>query len=964
MEIIYENMQILRSKGNNLPIDIKIIIKYDKKKEPEYYLDQKESSFDLIEQFLLNAKDDYNKKLDAAYKDKRHLRYLYGKLFRKLFWYLDGGSFDKIIDIFRYILNKNNDEDIAQSKPTNPKIRDYVKNYSDYNSDSFENMYKYLIALFEANKTSLREEYEKILMLDKEKYKGIYLHECEENSIGKFIYELFLQKIGKTPIAQNILISSKETSEEEIQAFLNRAVLCDYNTLFIIEINESLSDYQQGIINHYLDELLTYKLEQYKKSKKGVTVPKEKTHDYMDACLVFIYEKKNKELSLVNEIGKYDKLDIQLDSDKIEESQIQYRQEIETSNITVFSSDKCGLGKSFKIRKLIKKKNQKYFYFPLGGILTKKVISNKLFNLLKKINEENQKEKEEGSKIEKEGSTIKNAIHLDLTESEETSLINEFLFSFLITKFYTDKETIIYIPKDIEIYIETPNCFKNYLSQFGILNIFPKEVITLANKPKLDLPEEILNIFDRMIGLKTNEEIEAKFLKKYMKNYKNYSYYQINIFIKLFISQYSKFDSKIRLVVKNEKGEIIKDNTEKCILDFAKSTTYFLDGEFANLIMNDIDEEKLKKENKDHIDLLSEAYVNDLKGKKFDIPLIFINKEKKKYEDLKIDDVVKKTNNLKTYLEYMKKMLYIENEVEVEKDGLKSLLSILNYQTDNYVITSDNFTKMILLVYRILADIPVIIMGETGCGKTALITKLSQILNNGEIMVEIINIHPGITDEYLCQKMEEMNEKAKKQKKELWVFFDEINTCLSLSLLTEIFVNKTFNRKPLEKNIRLIAACNPYRKRQQEIERCGYGRETDEKKDSVDLIYLVQPLPQSLLNFVFSFGALNPEDEKKYILSIIEKLFKKGEENLHEATKEVIFNCHKYLRDTFDTSVVSLREINRFVKIVEFFKKYFSIKRKCEEKKEDNQTEEDKKEPGETGEQNTRKENIENLIKF
>ena len=137
MEIIYENMQILRSKGNNLPIDIKIIIKYDKKKEPEYYLDQKESSFDIIEQFLLNAKDDYNKKLNAAYKDKRHLRYLYGKLFRKLFCYLDGGSFDKIIDIFRYILNKKNDEDIKQSKPTNPKIRDYVNNYSDYNSDSF-----------------------------------------------------------------------------------------------------------------------------------------------------------------------------------------------------------------------------------------------------------------------------------------------------------------------------------------------------------------------------------------------------------------------------------------------------------------------------------------------------------------------------------------------------------------------------------------------------------------------------------------------------------------------------------------------------------------------------------------------------------------------------------------------------------------------------------------------------------
>jgi hypothetical protein len=41
---------------------------------------------------------------------------------------------------------------------------------------------------------------------------------------------------------------------------------------------------------------------------------------------------------------------------------------------------------------------------------------------------------------------------------------------------------------------------------------------------------------------------------------------------------------------------------------------------------------------------------------------------------------------------------------------------------------------------------------------------------------------------------------------------------------------------------------------------------------------------------------------------------------------------------------ISLREINRFVKIVEFFKNYFTIKRKCEQKDEgDNKAEEDKK---------------------
>ena len=110
---------------------------------------------------------------------------------------------------------------------------------------------------------------------------------------------------------------------------------------------------------------------------------------------------------------------------------------------------------------------------------------------------------------------------------------------------------------------------------------------------------------------------------------------------------------------------------------------------------------------------------------------------------------------------------------------------------------------MILLVYRIRSNVPVIIMGETGCGKTSLIKKLSQILNNGEELVKTINIHPGITDEEITRQMRNMNIIAKSEKyknKELWVFFDEINTCLTLSLLTEIFINRTFNGEELEKN--------------------------------------------------------------------------------------------------------------------------------------------------------------------
>ena len=213
-------------------------------------------------------------------------------------------------------------------------------------------------------------------------------------------------------------------------------------------------------------------------------------------------------------------------------------------------------------------------------------------------------------------------------------------------------------------------------------------------------------------------------------------HYQLIIFIRLFISQYSKFKKKITFFYQEGNKEI--DDTKESILDFAKSTKYFTKGGFIKLLMNK-NESKDKKKN--YIDLLSDNYDDDLKSTKFDVPLIFINKEKKEANFLMIPETSsKKYQSSKDYLQKLKEIMGLPNEVENDKDKekikLKSLLSILDYKTDNYVITNDNFKKMVLILYRIQAKIPVIIMGETGCGKTALIIKLNQILNNGEITVK------------------------------------------------------------------------------------------------------------------------------------------------------------------------------------------------------------------------------------
>ena len=112
-------------------------------------------------------------------------------------------------------------------------------------------------------------------------------------------------------------------------------------------------------------------------------------------------------------------------------------------------------------------------------------------------------------------------------------------------------------------------------------------------------------------------------------------------------------------------------------------------------------------------------------------------------------------------------------------------------------------------------------------------------------------------------------------------------------------------------------------------EKCGLSLSNDNEEE---LVYLVQPLPQSLLYYVFSFGSIDSKGEKKYIQSIIQKSFTEEENTLHNITRDVISACHIYLREKFVASVVLLREIARFSKCIEFFNKYFDIKNKFKNK--------------------------------
>jgi hypothetical protein len=72
--------------------------------------------------------------------------------------------------------------------------------------------------------------------------------------------------------------------------------------------------------------------------------------------------------------------------------------------------------------------------------------------------------------------------------------------------------------------------------------------------------------------------------------------------------------------------------------------------------------------------------------------------------------------------------------------------------------------------------------------------------------------------------------------------------------------------KPLKENVIVVAACNPYQKIDSKIITKADTGLVQKKEHTVRiLVYNVNPLPHSLLNFVLNFGSLKPADEKKYI---------------------------------------------------------------------------------------------------
>ena len=156
----------------------------------------------------------------------------------------------------------------------------------------------------------------------------------------------------------------------------------------------------------------------------------------------------------------------------------------------------------------------------------------------------------------------------------------------------------------------------------------------------------------------------------------------------------------------------------------------------------------------------------------------------------------------------------------------------------DYVVTTDNFLKMIMIAVKAEARIPIILMGETGCGKTSLVRVLAKILG---VQFHTLCFHPGVSTDEILEFVETHSAAAEQSGLETWLFLDKINTSQNLGILQSLIVNREIPKlsRALSPKLVPLSACNTYCKKSSTASAALSVRSIAKVHFHADLVYSV-----------------------------------------------------------------------------------------------------------------------------
>ena len=240
------------------------------------------------------------------------------------------------------------------------------------------------------------------------------------------------------------------------------------------------------------------------------------------------------------------------------------------------------------------------------------------------------------------------------------------------------------------------------------------------------------------------------------------------------------------------------------------------------------------------------------------------------------------------------------------------------------MLTPDNFLKIYSIYARAKSRLPIVLMGETGFGKTSLIRFLCSFVLDDYF--KMINIHAGTTESDIISQTTEFIVKCKQNiESEFWLVFDEFNTSEAYGLIKTIMTDRRLNGKLILSNAIFVATCNPFKaknKSKMEEELVGLKKEQIRNlKSGIKLQYNVYPIPESLLVYTFNLGHLSEKDEELDVHAILSNVI---DSNFKKIVPQIIVESQKFIKEKLDLGTTSLKDLRRFQIIYDFFRnKYF-----------------------------------------
>ena len=300
----------------------------------------------------------------------------------------------------------------------------------------------------------------------------------------------------------------------------------------------------------------------------------------------------------------------------------------------------------------------------------------------------------------------------------------------------------------------------------------------------------------------------------------------------------------------------------------------------------------------------------------------------------------------------LNKVFFQQNYDQLNKlERISKITGVMNIELlvdpdPGYVLTLDNTKKILAILMRFRCNIPVVIMGETGCGKTRLIQFMCslQALQTGATNMLILKVHGGTTERDVMCKVEEAEKLATinfhNYNIDTVLFFDEANTSPAIGLIKEIMCDRRMYGRHISSDIKLqfIAACNPYRRNTKEmlhkLSTAGLGfftksTDTTDRLGDIplrELVYRVIELPASMRPLVWDFGQLSNDVEKTYTREMVAKHLREknspieASDDIIDAISEVLAGAQNYMRERKDEcSFVSLRDVERAMRVMLWF---------------------------------------------